>query len=125
VRRRRSRGVALDQPRSRRPDAPRGGRPRHERADPTRAGARLVIAAGALVVTVVVGIPALVFVLWPLFGRTQRGRTFLPLPLDRRQELDEDKRVALGAIRELEFEHTAGPVPDADFTAPRARSQAG
>src|SRR5437016_12841262 len=39
--------------------------------------------------------------LLPLFGRAQRGRTFLPLPLDRRQELDEDKRVALGAIREL------------------------
>ena len=80
-----------------------------------------MIAAGALVVTVVVGIPALVFVLWPLFGRTQRGRTFLPLPLDRRQELDEDKRVALGAIRELEFEHTAGHVSDADFTELRAR----
>jgi len=80
-----------------------------------------VIAAGALVVTVVVGIPALVFVLWPLFGRAQRGRTFLPLPLDRRQELDEDKRVALGAIRELEFEHTAGHVSDADFTELRAR----
>src|SRR5207244_4112755 len=74
-----------------------------------------------LVVTVVVGIPALVFVLWPLFGRVRRGRTFLPLPLDRRQELEEEKRVALGAIRELEFEHTAGHVSDADFTELRAR----
>ena len=80
-----------------------------------------MIAAGALVVTVVVGIPALVFVLWPLFGRVRRGRTLLPLPLDRRQELEEEKRVALGAIRELEFEHTAGHVSDADFTELRAR----
>ena len=80
-----------------------------------------MIAGGALVVTVVVGIPALVFVLWPLFGRVRRGRTFLPLPLDRRQELEEEKRVALGAIRELEFEHTAGHVSDADFTELRAR----
>src|SRR5438445_809014 len=33
----------------------------------------------------------------------------------------EDKRYALGAIRELEFEHTAGHVSDADFTELRAR----
>jgi tetratricopeptide (TPR) repeat protein len=80
-----------------------------------------VIGAGALVVTAVVGVPALVFVLWPLFGRARRGRTFLPLPLDRRQQLEEEKRAALGAIRELEFEHAAGHVSDADFTELRAR----
>jgi tetratricopeptide (TPR) repeat protein len=80
-----------------------------------------VIGAGALVVTAVVGVPALVFVLWPLFGRARRGRTFLPLPLDRRQQLKEEKRAALGAIRELEFEHAAGHVSDADFTELRAR----
>lgn len=80
-----------------------------------------MITAGVAVVTLVVGVPALVFVLWPLWGRDQRGRTFLPLPPDRRQELDEDKRVALGAIRELEFEHAAGHVSDADFAELRAR----
>lgn len=80
-----------------------------------------MIGAGVLVVSVVVGVPALVFVLWPLFGRDKRGRTLLPLPVDRRQELAEDKRVALGAIRELEFEHAAGHVSDADFAELRAR----
>jgi len=80
-----------------------------------------VIGAGVLVVSVVVGVPALVFALWPLFGRDKRGRTLLPLPIDRRQELAEDKRLALGAIRELEFEHSAGHVSDADFAELRAR----
>jgi tetratricopeptide (TPR) repeat protein len=80
-----------------------------------------VISAGTVVVAVVVGIPALVFVLWPLFGHDRRGRTFLPLPPDRRQELLGDKRVALAAIRELEFEHATGHVSDADFAELRAR----
>jgi tetratricopeptide (TPR) repeat protein len=43
------------------------------------------------------------------------------LPLDRRQQLEEEKRAALGAIRELEFEHAGGHVSDADFTDLRAR----
>lgn len=79
-----------------------------------------MIAAGAIVVAAVIGVPALVFVLWPLFG-SRRGRTFLALPPDRRQQLDEEKRVALGAIRELEFEHAAGHVSDADYAELRAR----
>jgi tetratricopeptide (TPR) repeat protein len=80
-----------------------------------------VISAGVVVVAVVIGVPALVFVLWPLLGRDRLRRTFLPLPPDRRQELDADKRVALAAIRELEFEHAAGHVSDADFAELRAR----
>lgn len=80
-----------------------------------------MITAGVVVVTLVVGVPALAFVLWPLLGRDQRGRTFLPLPPDRRQELAEDKRVALAAIRELEFEHASGHMSDADFAELRAR----
>ena len=79
-----------------------------------------MIATGAIVVAAVIGVPALVFVLWPLFG-SRRGRTFLALPPDRRQQLDEEKRVALGAIRELEFEHAAGHVSDADYAELRAR----
>ena len=73
-----------------------------------------MIAVGALVAAAVIGVPALVFVLWPLLGRERRGRTFLPLPPDRRQELDEEKKVALAAIRELEFEHAAGHVSVSD-----------
>jgi tetratricopeptide (TPR) repeat protein len=80
-----------------------------------------VIGGGVVVVALVVGVPALVFVLWPLLGRDRRGRTFLPLPPDRRQELAEDKRVALAAIRELEFEHSSGHVSDGDYAELRAR----
>jgi len=80
-----------------------------------------VIGAGAIVAALVIGVPALAFVLWPLFGRERRGRVLLALPPDRRQELSEAKRVALAAIRELEFEHAAGHVSDTDFAELRAR----
>jgi tetratricopeptide (TPR) repeat protein len=80
-----------------------------------------VITGGALVVAALIATPALVFVLWPLLGRARRGRTLLALPPDRRQELAEEKRAALGAIRELEFEHGAGHVSDADYTDLRRR----
>src|SRR5262249_40163048 len=102
------------------PNGARGRRSRHERADPARARERPVIAAGAIVVAAVIGVPALVFVLWPLFG-SRRGRTFLALPPDRRQQLDEEKRVALRAIRQLQCEHAAGHVSDADYAELRAR----
>ena len=74
-----------------------------------------------VVVSVVVGAPALLFALWPLLRRDAGGRTFLPLPLDRRQQLGEDKRAVFAALRELEFEHAAGHVSDADFADLRAR----
>lgn len=74
-----------------------------------------------MVVSILVGIPALVFALWPLLRGDTRGRTFLPLPGDRRQQLAEEKRRALAALRELEFEHTAGHVSDVDFADLRAR----
>ena len=76
---------------------------------------------GVVVVSVVVGAPALLFALWPLLRRDAGGRTFLPLPLDRRQQLGEDKRAVFAALRELEFEHAAGHVSDADFADLRAR----
>ena len=76
---------------------------------------------GVLVVSVLVGAPALIFTLWPLLRRDADGRTFLPLPADRRQQLAEEKRAALAALRELEFEHAAGHVSDADFADLRAR----
>jgi len=76
---------------------------------------------GVVVVSVVVGVPALLFTLWPLLRRDASSRTFLPLPLDRRQQLGEDKRAVFAALRELEFEHAAGHVSDADFADLRAR----
>src|SRR4030095_12717776 len=116
--------TTLDPASAHRPDLAGGGRCRDERADPSRAGARVVITGGALVVAALIATPALVFVLWPLLGRARRGRTLLALPTDRRQELAEEKRAALGAIRELEFEHGAGHVSDADFAELRARYEA-
>jgi tetratricopeptide (TPR) repeat protein len=76
---------------------------------------------GIVVAAVVVGVPALAFTLWPLLRADARGRTFLPLPVDRRQELAEEKRAALAALRELEFEHGAGHVSDADYADLRRR----
>jgi tetratricopeptide (TPR) repeat protein len=74
-----------------------------------------------VIASLVIGAPALLFTLWPLFRRGAGARTFLPLPTDRRQELDEEKRAALAALRELEFEHAAGHVSDDDFADLRAR----
>jgi len=76
---------------------------------------------GVVVAAVVIGAPALLFTLWPLLRLDAGGRTFLPIPLDRRQQLAEDKRAAFAALRELEFEHAAGHVSDADFADLRAR----
>jgi tetratricopeptide (TPR) repeat protein len=75
-------------------------------------------------VIVAIGVPALVFTLWPLLGRRGRGRTFLPVPPDEREQLHERKRQALRALRELEFEHDAGHVSDDDFADLKARYEA-
>jgi cytochrome c-type biogenesis protein CcmH/NrfG len=79
------------------------------------------VSGGAVLVSILVGVPAVVFLLWPLLRGGARGRTFLPLPPDRRQDLVEEKRRALAALRELEFEHAAGHVSDADFADLRGR----
>jgi tetratricopeptide (TPR) repeat protein len=76
---------------------------------------------GIAVAAVVIGVPALAFTLWPLLRADAGGRTFLPLPVDRRQQLAEEKRAALAALRELEFEHGAGHVSDADYADLRRR----
>ncbi|OLD39438.1 MAG: hypothetical protein AUI57_03255 [Candidatus Rokubacteria bacterium 13_1_40CM_2_68_8] len=76
---------------------------------------------GVLAVSIAVGVPALLFTLWPLLRRDARARTFLPLPADPRQQLAEEKRAALATLRELDFEHGAGHVSDADFAELRTR----
>jgi tetratricopeptide (TPR) repeat protein len=48
----------------------------------------------------------------------------LPLPLDAREELLEQKRQALWALRELQFEHEAGHVSDDDYAELAARYEA-
>ena len=69
---------------------------------------------------VVIGLPAMAFAVWPLLRRAGGG-TLLPLPLDAREQLAEDRRAALRTLRELEFEHAAGHVSDADYADLRAR----
>ena len=76
--------------------------------------------AGVVIAVLALGLPALVFALWPL--RHARGAVaLLPLPPDARERLGEDRRAALRALRELEFEHGAGHVSDADYADLRAR----
>ena len=74
---------------------------------------------GVLVMVLVIGIPALAFALWPLWSR--RGPAILPLPLDPREQLLEQKRQAVRSLRELSFEHEAGHIGDDDYADLRAR----
>jgi tetratricopeptide (TPR) repeat protein len=76
-----------------------------------------------VVAALVIGIPAFVFALWPLFSRGGPG-TLLPLPPDAREPLLERKRALLRALRELEFEHEAGHIADDDRADLRARYEA-
>jgi tetratricopeptide (TPR) repeat protein len=79
---------------------------------------------GVTLVVVAIGVPAFAFAVWPLVRRRSPGGGLLPLPVDAREQLAEDKRAALRALRELEFEHDAGHVSDADYADLRARYEA-
>src|SRR5262249_45824126 len=78
----------------------------------------------AVVFAIVLGLPAAAFALWPLLRARGRPAPLLPLPTDERDQLMEAKRVALAALRELDFEHAAGHVSDADYAELRARYEA-
>jgi tetratricopeptide (TPR) repeat protein len=78
----------------------------------------------AIVVTaLVIGIPAVAFVLWPLL-RGGRSGVLMPLPPDPRERLLEDKARILASLRELTFEHDAGHVSDDDYADLYARYEA-
>lgn len=77
--------------------------------------------SGVLVAALAIGVPAFVVALWPLRSRRAGARTFLALPVDRRQQLEEEKRTALRALHELRFEHEAGHIGDDDYADLRAR----
>ena len=79
---------------------------------------------GSVVVAVVLGLPAAAFALWPLLRARGRPAPLLPLPTDERDQLMEAKRVALAALRELDFEHAAGHISDLDYAELRARYEA-
>jgi tetratricopeptide (TPR) repeat protein len=76
---------------------------------------------GVVIVALVLGLPAAAFALWPLVRTRDRPARLLALPTDEREQLLEAKRVALSALRELDFEHAAGHVSDADYAELRAR----
>jgi cytochrome c-type biogenesis protein CcmH len=75
-------------------------------------------------VALVLAVPAAAFTLWPLLRMRGRPVALLSLPVDAREQLVEAKRVALAALRELEFEHAAGHISDADYAGLRARYEA-
>jgi cytochrome c-type biogenesis protein CcmH/NrfG len=72
----------------------------------------------------VLAVPAAAFTLWPLLRARERPAALLRLPADAREQLLEAKRVALRALRELEFEHAAGHISDTDYAGLRARYEA-
>jgi len=72
---------------------------------------------------VAIGVPAALFVLWPLLRRAGSG-ALMPLPPDPRDRLLEDKARILAALRELTFEHDAGHVSDEDYAELYARYEA-
>jgi tetratricopeptide (TPR) repeat protein len=76
---------------------------------------------GIVVAAIVIAIPALAFVLWPLLRRRDRGAGLLPLPPDPREQLLEEKEAAYRALRELAFEHEAGHLSDDDCASLRDR----
>jgi cytochrome c-type biogenesis protein CcmH/NrfG len=76
--------------------------------------------SGLALAALAIGLPAFAFTLWPLLGRG-RLRGLLPLPPDAREELLERKRVALGGLRELDFEHESGHISDDDHADLRGR----
>ena len=75
---------------------------------------------GVFVAAAIIAVPALAFTLWPLVRRTAT-RGLLPVPPDPREQLMEEKRAALRALRELEFEHASGHVSNDDYADLRAR----
>ncbi len=68
-------------------------------------------------------LPALTIVLWPLFrGRGDDPAAAADRPRDdRRLELEEEKTALYRALRELEFDHEAGHLSDADYEGLRER----
>lgn len=68
-----------------------------------------------VVAIVVIALPALAFILWPLLRKGSAPGGILPIPQDRRDELDEEKRAIYRALKELEFDHQAGHLSQDDY----------
>ena len=77
-----------------------------------------------IVAIVIIALPALAFILWPLLRKGGGPRGILPIPQDRRDELNEEKRATYRALKELEFDHQAGHLSEDDYAELRARYEA-
>ena len=67
-------------------------------------------------------LPAVAFAVWPLLGRPGRGpEPAAALADDQRAGLENEKLIALRALRELELDRTAGHVTDEDYRDLHAR----
>jgi tetratricopeptide (TPR) repeat protein len=80
------------------------------------------VSSAQLLAIVVVTLPAVGFVLWPLW-RARAGRGPVPgiPPSDRRLELMEEKASAYRALRELTFDYEAGHLSEDDYRGLRDR----
>ena len=77
-----------------------------------------------IVAIVVIALPALAFILWPLLRKGGGPRGILPILQDRRDELNEEKRATYRALKELEFDHQAGHLSPDDYAELSARYEA-
>jgi len=77
-----------------------------------------------VVAIVIIALPALAFILWPLLRKGGGPRGILPIPQDRRDELNEEKRAIYRALKELEFDHQAGHLSPDDYAELSARYEA-
>jgi len=74
---------------------------------------------------IVIGVPALVLVLWPLVrGGAPRAAAEGAAEPDRRLELMEEKATVYRSLKELAFDHEAGHLSDDDYQELRDRYEA-
>lgn len=73
-----------------------------------------------MVFLAVLGAVAVGFVLKPIFGRQTEPRAPIDEAARKREQLTEKKQRLLAAIKDLDFEHRAGKLSDADHYRTRA-----
>jgi cytochrome c-type biogenesis protein CcmH/NrfG len=78
------------------------------------------------IVILLVTLPALALILYPLWRRRAAGdgQSGSPAASDRRSELEEEKASVYRALREIELDHEVGYVTEEDYRASRERYEA-
>lgn len=77
-----------------------------------------------IVAILVIALPALAFILWPLLRSGPTPSGILPIPQDRRDELNEEKTALYRALKELEFDYQAGHLSPDDYAEVSSRYEA-